>query len=130
VLGTTHADYFCGPIPCTESLSDEQIAGDYEAETGNSILRRFQGLDPLKIPAVLIANHGPFTWGADAGTAVYNAVILELVAQVAAETLRLNPKAAPIPAALLEKHFQRKHGPGAYYGQSPSPNITVGDQPK
>lgn len=117
VLGTTHADHFYGPVPCTQPLSEGEIAGDYEAETGNTILRRFEDLDPNGMPAVLVANHGPFAWGRDASESVYNAVVLEQVAEIAARTLELNSMVEPIPKALLDKHFLRKHGPDAYYGQ-------------
>ena len=117
VLGTTHADNFYGPIPLTEPLSGEEIAGDYETETGNAIVRRFRHLDPAEMPAVLVAGHGPFTWGKDAMSAVNTAVLLEVVARTAALTVSINPQAAPIPQALLDKHFLRKHGPDAYYGQ-------------
>lgn len=116
-LGTTHADYFHGPIPVTDWMSDEQIASGYERETGLAIARRFEALDPLAIPGVLVAGHGPFTWGPTAGAASDTAAILEEVAAMAAETLALRPDAAPVPRALHDKHFLRKHGPGAYYGQ-------------
>ena len=117
-FGTTHADYFQGTIPVTEPLSDAGIAGDYEANTGDAIVRRFAGMDPLSMPAVLVAGHGPFTWGTSASDAAHNAVLLEEVAAVAAQTVAINPNAEPISPALLDKHFLRKHGPGKYYGQN------------
>jgi len=116
-LGTTHADYWYGDVPCTRLLSEKEIATDYEANTGNVIVETFGNLDPMQHPAVLVASHGPFTWGKDADDAVHNAVILEFVAKLASETLRINPKAEPMQSALLDKHFLRKHGAGAYYGQ-------------
>jgi L-ribulose-5-phosphate 4-epimerase len=115
--GTTQADYWHGEVPCTRALSPEEIRGDYEENTGNVILERFKKLNPLDHPAVLVASHGPFTWGRNVEEAVRNAVVLEFVARLAGETLRLNPKTRPMPSALLNKHFQRKHGPEAYYGQ-------------
>jgi L-ribulose-5-phosphate 4-epimerase len=117
-LGTTHADYFPGPVPCTRRLTRPEIKGDYEANTGRVIIERFANLDPTQVPAVLVASHGPFVWGEDSRRAVHNAVILEFVARLASETLRIShPRIKPMPPALLEKHFLRKHGPGAYYGQ-------------
>jgi len=116
-LGTTHADYFHGPIPCTRPLTSEEIATDYEAHTGRVIVERFADLDPRHMPAVLVAGHGPFVWGETVEVAVETAVVLEYVARMALETLRLNASAEPIPDTLLNKHFFRKHGPGAYYGQ-------------
>ncbi|MEI6388500.1 MAG: L-ribulose-5-phosphate 4-epimerase [Spirochaetota bacterium] len=118
-LGTTHADYFEGAIPCTRLLSETEIAGDYEKETGIVIIECFEklGLDPLRMPAVLVANHGPFTWGKNAEEAVHNAAVTDLVARMALQTLTLAPGSGPMPAQLLAKHFNRKHGPGAYYGQ-------------
>ena len=115
--GTTQADYWHGEVPCTRALTPEEIRGDYEENTGNVILERFKKLNPLDHPAVLVASHGPFTWGRNVEEAVRNAVVLEFVARLAGETLRLNPKTRPMPSALLNKHFQRKHGPEAYYGQ-------------
>ncbi len=114
--GTTHADYFRGDVPCTNDMTAAEVAGDYERETGNVIVARFKGGDPLQIPAVLVKNHGPFTWGCDADDAVHNAVVLEQVAKMAAIAYSLNPALAMNPL-LAEKHFSRKHGPGAYYGQ-------------
>jgi L-ribulose-5-phosphate 4-epimerase len=117
VLGTTHADYFHGPVPCTRTMTAQEIARDYEANTGKVIVERFAALDPLQMPGVLAASHGPFAWGADAAEAVHHAVVLEHVAHLASETVRLEPSPRPIAQALLDKHFLRKHGPGSYYGQ-------------
>jgi L-ribulose-5-phosphate 4-epimerase len=117
VFGTTHADYVNGPVPCTRRLTVDETVCDYELNTGAIIVERFAGLDPLDVPAVLVASHGPFTWGGTIELAVDHAVYLEFVARLATETLRLDPAAVPIDAALLEKHFRRKHGPAAYYGQ-------------
>jgi L-ribulose-5-phosphate 4-epimerase len=116
-LGTTHADYFYGAVPCTRPLRPDEFRGDYETETGNVIVETFLNRDPLSCPAVLVASHGPFTWGKSAHDAVHNAVVFEQVARLASETLRCSPDVRPMPQALLEKHFLRKHGPGAYYGQ-------------
>ncbi len=116
-LGTTHADYFHGPVPCTRPMTAAEIKTDYEANTGKVIVERFAELDPLEFPGVLVANHGPFTWGADALQAVHVASAMEHLARLAAETLRIEPGAAAISAELLDKHFLRKHGPGRYYGQ-------------
>jgi L-ribulose-5-phosphate 4-epimerase len=119
-LGTTHADYFRGAIPCTRVLTVEQTQGAYERETGVAIVERLRegGIDPAQMPAVLVANHGPFVWGPDAETAVHNAAVLELTAQMAFLTLQLNAGLPAMPNHLLDKHFLRKHGPGAYYGQT------------
>jgi L-ribulose-5-phosphate 4-epimerase len=116
-FGTTQADYWFGEVPCTRRLRTAEIHSQYEAHTGQVIVERFRDLDPLEHPAVLVASHGPFTWGRDVAAAVRNAVVLEFVARLASETLRLNPKTAPMQRALLNKHFLRKHGPDAYYGQ-------------
>jgi len=116
-LGTTHADYFYGPIPCTRSMSKREIEQHYEANTGKVIVERFARLDPLQMPAVLVANHGPFTWGRSPDDAVDNAVCLEYVARMATETIRVSPNAPPMQSELLDKHYLRKHGPGRYYGQ-------------
>ena len=118
-LGTTHADYFFGEIPCTQQLSEPQIAGEYEAQTGVAIVEclRARGIDPVHMPAVLVANHGPFAWGADAAAAVHNAAVLEVVARMAFLSMQMDPALPAMPQQLLEKHFLRKHGPGAYYGQ-------------
>lgn len=115
-LGTTHADYFHGGIPCTDDLSPEQIAGEYERETGTAIIRRFSGLDPIHTPAVLVKNHGPFTWGKNPAEAAYHAKVLEEVAKMALLTYRINPDATGNPL-VEERHFLRKHGPNASYGQ-------------
>jgi len=118
-LGTTHADYFFGEIPCTQQLTAQQIAGQYEAQTGVAIVDclRQRGLTPTQMSAVLVANHGPFAWGADADAAVHNAAVLEVVARMALLTLQMGSNLPAMPQQLLEKHFFRKHGPGAYYGQ-------------
>ncbi|NLY52702.1 MAG: L-ribulose-5-phosphate 4-epimerase [Firmicutes bacterium] len=116
-LGTTHADYFYGEIPCTRPLTLEEIAGNYEEETGNVIVKTFAGRDPLSMPGVLVAGHGPFTWGKDPAEAVHNSVVLEQVALMALATVSLAPDIEPIPQGLLDKHFLRKHGADAYYGQ-------------
>jgi len=116
-LGTTHADHFAGPVPVTRPLRRSEVEGDYEIETGKIIVERFAKLDPAAMPAVLVAGHGPFVWGRTPEEAVHNAVALELVAGLALATLHLNPKTAALPAYLLRKHHQRKHGPRAYYGQ-------------
>ena len=116
--GTTQADYWYGEVPCTRLLTPKEIRTDYEANTGRVIAEAFKKLDPMQHPAVLVASHGPFTWGADVHDAVHNAVVLEFIAQLAGETLRLNPQTKPMQRALLDKHFLRKHGPGAYYGQN------------
>ena len=115
-LGTTHADYFHNSVPCTADMTDAQIKGDYELETGNVIIERFKGLDPVATPGVLVKNHGPFAWGKNADEAVYHATVLEEVAKMAYLTKTLNP-AAEIKEALVEKHYMRKHGPNATYGQ-------------
>ena len=117
-LGTTHADYFYGPVPCTRELTAEETAGDYEANTGLVIAECFtqRGIDPADVPGVLVRSHGPFAWGADASRAVYHAVVLETVADMALKTLALDPAAA-MPGYILDKHYLRKHGPDAYYGQ-------------
>ena len=116
-LGTTHADHFQGAIPVTRLLTEEEVRGEYEANTGRVIVERFQGLDPSALPGVLVAGHAPFCWGADAGEAVRNAVALERIAEMALGTLLLAPNAAGLPQHILQKHFERKHGPNAYYGQ-------------
>lgn len=116
-LGTTHADYFRGPVPVTRLLSPEEVAADYEANTGALIVNTLAGMDPLATPGILVAGHGPFAWGRSAAEAAHNAVILEELAEMAWRTLTLNPNARSLPAYLLDKHFFRKHGPNAYYGQ-------------
>lgn len=116
-FGTTHADSFYGAIPVTDSMTDEEVAGPYEENTGMVIVRRFGGTDPMQIPAVLVANHGPFTWGPSPEKAVENAVVLEQVAKMAFGTIQVNPQQQAISQALLDRHYLRKHGKGAYYGQ-------------
>jgi L-ribulose-5-phosphate 4-epimerase len=116
-FGTTHADSFHGPIPVTERLSQTEIAGDYELETGAAICRAFQNIDPQSIPAVLVAGHAPFCWGASPAEAAHHAVILEYVARMACHTLSINAESRPIGRELHDKHFLRKHGRNAYYGQ-------------
>lgn len=118
-FGTTHADHFHGPVPATRPLTDEEIGGEYVANTGRVVIEHFQahGLHPLHVPGVLVAMHGPFTWGNSPAEAVHNAVALEEIARMAMETLALNPGQPAIPDALLKRHFQRKHGPNATYGQ-------------
>ncbi len=116
-FGTTHADFFYGPIPVTGVMTKETIKSDYELNTGRIIVRRFLELDPLKIPAVLVANHGPFSWGMSPTEAVEAMVVLEEVAQMALGTITINPGQGPISKALLDKHYLRKHGKNAYYGQ-------------
>ena len=116
-LGTTHADYFYGEIPVTRAMTASEIAGGYELETGNVIVETFQNLDPAMVPSVLVNSHAPFNWGKDAYEAVHNAVVLEEVAKMALHTLALNPGIGPMDQTLLDKHFLRKHGAGAYYGQ-------------
>lgn len=117
VYGTTQADYWYGEVPCTRLLTAEEIKTDYEANTGHLIAETFQRLDPGQCPGVLVASHGPFTWGKDAADAVHHAAVLEFVARLALETLRINPQTKPLQRALLDKHYLRKHGPKAYYGQ-------------
>jgi len=117
-LGTTHADYFYGEVPVTRPMSPEEIASAYEWETGNVIVERFKEIDPMQVSAVLVHSHGPFAWGPSGAKAVENAVALEIVAEMARHTLHLTPGMPPIPKALLDKHFLRKHGAGAYYGQA------------
>ena len=116
-LGTTHADHFYGAVPITRKLTAEEIAGNYEAETGNVIVETFENLDPMAIPGVLVHSHGPFTWGKNAMKSVENAIVLEEVAFMARNTLLLNPNAS-IQQELLDKHYLRKHGANAYYGQN------------
>ena len=117
--GTTHADYFYGPIPCARSLTEQEVAEDYEMNTGKVIAETFaqRGLNPVHVPAVICRSHGPFTWGRDAAQAVYHAVVLEEVARMAFYTIAVDPDAAPAPQHVQDKHFMRKHGPNAYYGQ-------------
>ena len=118
VLGTTHADYFYGNIPCTRELSQSEVMDDYETNTGKVIIESIENLnyDPMAIPGIIVKNHGPFAWGKNPSNSVYNAVVLEKVAEMALKTLILNPK-ADIKSYVLDKHYMRKHGPNAYYGQ-------------
>jgi L-ribulose-5-phosphate 4-epimerase len=119
-MGTTHADYFYGDIPVTRSLSEQETVSQYEKNTGLVIVETFKGIDPMTIPAVLVANHGPFAWGTDADEAVHNAVILEYVAKMECKVRAIRPD-APLPAGfLINKHYLRKHGDSAYYGQKKS----------
>lgn len=115
--GTTHADYFYGEIPCTRKMLADEINGHYERETGNVIVETFKDINPMHVPGVLVNNHGPFTWGKDAGEAVHNSVVLEEVSMMAYHTRALTPEITPISQVLLDKHFLRKHGINAYYGQ-------------
>jgi L-ribulose-5-phosphate 4-epimerase len=117
VQGTTHADFFNGPVPVTRDLKTSQVAGSYETETGRAIVETFLQTDPLEVPAVLVARHGPFTWGPTVLDAVENAVALELCAKLAAIAFGLGVRGGKFPAALLARHFNRKHGASAYYGQ-------------
>ncbi|EPR13839.1 L-ribulose-5-phosphate 4-epimerase [Ruminiclostridium papyrosolvens] len=115
--GTTHADYFYGEIPCTREMTKDEIQSDYEANTGTVIIEAFKDLNPNYIPAILVKNHAPFTWGKSAAESVHNSVVLEEVAMMAIQCRQLNPNVTPMPQVLLDKHFMRKHGPKAYYGQ-------------
>ena len=115
-IGTTHADYFHEAIPCTADMTEEEVKGAYEMETGNVIVKRFEGMNPVHTPGVLVKNHGPFSWGKDAHEAVHNAVVMEQVAKMASIAYAVNPNLTMNPL-LIEKHFSRKHGPNAYYGQ-------------
>ena len=121
-LGTTHADYFHGAVPCTRLMTKREINADYETNTGHVIVETFARRDPLDCPAVLVASHGPFAWGKTVGQAVENATVLEHLVRLAAETLRLFPSTKPMQQALLDKHFFRKHGATASYGQTPNSN--------
>lgn len=118
-FGTTQGDYFYGEIPCTRKMTPEEIAGSYELETGNVIVETFRtrAIDPGQVPAVLVNSHGPFSWGTDPHNAVHNAVVLEEVAFMALHAMELTPGLSPMQQELLDKHYLRKHGPGAYYGQ-------------
>jgi L-ribulose-5-phosphate 4-epimerase len=116
-FGTTHADYFHGPVPVTAALTREEIETEYEANTGHAIVRHFRDLDPMARPGVLVHGHAPFTWGATVAEAVHNAVVLEAIARMALDTRMVNAEANPISQHLLDKHFHRKHGSNAYYGQ-------------
>lgn len=115
-IGTTHSDYFHKAIPCTRDMTEEEVKGAYELETGNVIVRRFEGMNPSHTPGVLVKNHGPFSWGKDASDAVHNAVVMEQVAKMAYISFGVNPGLS-MNEHLIEKHFSRKHGPNAYYGQ-------------
>ena len=117
VMGTTQADYFYGSIPCTRDMTPEEINSEYEKNTGKVIIEAFQGIDPMTIPAVLTKNHGPFTWGTDPFNAVHNSVVLEQAAFMNFHALMLDPQAKPVSQVLLDKHYLRKHGKNAYYGQ-------------
>ncbi len=117
-MGTTHGDYFYGTIPCTRAMTPQEIAGEYEKETGTVIIETFENTNPLTIPAVLVKSHGPFTWGRDAKEAVHNAVVLEEAAFMNYHALTLNPQAGIMPKELLDRHYLRKHGENAYYGQN------------
>ncbi len=119
-LGTTHADHFHGPVPVTRTLRPAELGSTYEADTGAVIIETLEalGLGPLEMPAILVRSHGPFTWGQDAADALANAVALEAVATMAGLTLEFDPETRPIDDSLLDRHFGRKHGPGAYYGQA------------
>jgi len=116
-FGTTHADYFHGPVPVTPDMTAEEIESEYEKATGEVIIRTFRDLDPDAIPGVLVSGHAPFCWGKSAGDAVHNAAILEYVARLATHTIALDANAEPLSRPQHDKHFFRKHGPGAYYGQ-------------
>lgn len=123
-IGTTHSDYFHEDIPCTRKMTKAEVFGEYEKETGNVIVERFKGMNPMDTPAVLVKNHGPFTWGTDADNAVHNAVVLEQVAKMGFVSMTLNLSTLDIVnhkpgmnPLLIEKHYSRKHGPNAYYGQ-------------
>ena len=116
-MGTTHADYYYGDVPCTRKMTSGEIAGDYEKETGLVITETFRGRDPMEIPAVLVHSHGPFTWGKDPAEAVHSAIVLEEVAFMAWHAMELNPQAGRMQQELLDKHYLRKHGKNAYYGQ-------------
>jgi L-ribulose-5-phosphate 4-epimerase len=129
-LGTTHADYFHGAVPCTRYLKPSEIESDYEANTGKVIVETLAGRNPLSCPAVLVANHGPFAWGGSVNDAVHNAVVLEHLVRLAGETLRVLPSAQPMQQVLLDKHFFRKHGPQAYYGQQPAAKTSRHDNTK
>lgn len=117
-FGTTHADYFHGSVPVAGPLSDDEIHSDYELNTGLAIVRRFEGVDPLSMPGVLVAGHAPFAWGRTSAEAAHNAVVLEELAEMATRTLAINPQAGPVSPRLLDKHYYRKHGASATYGQA------------
>ncbi|AAN00673.1 TPA: L-ribulose-5-phosphate 4-epimerase [Streptococcus agalactiae] len=117
--GTTHADYFYGPVPCARSLSEDEVNTAYEKETGSVIIEEFErrDLDPMAVPGIVVRNHGPFTWGKDPAQAVYHSVVLEEVAKMNRFTEQINPRVEPAPKYIMDKHYLRKHGPNAYYGQ-------------
>jgi L-ribulose-5-phosphate 4-epimerase len=117
-FGTTHSDYFHGPVPVTGSLLNDEVVSEYEKNTGHAIVRAFENTDYAAVPAVLVANHGPFAWGPDPATAAHNAVILEAVARMAYFTQQIHPEAEPAGQVLHDKHYLRKHGSEAYYGQA------------
>ena len=117
-MGTTHADYFYGEIPCTRQMTDEEISGEYEKETGKIIVETFAGLDPVAVPGVLVCSHGPFAWGKDPMNAVHNAVVMEEIAFMDWHAIMLEPERGPMQQALLDRHYLRKHGKNAYYGQN------------
>ncbi len=116
-LGTTHADHFNGPVPVCRALTPEEVDEDYELNTGNAIVERFEGINPMEMPAVLQLHHAPFTWGKNAMDSLKNSIALETCAQMALGTLQLRPDIGDLPTHILNKHYLRKHGPGAYYGQ-------------
>jgi L-ribulose-5-phosphate 4-epimerase len=116
-FGTTHADHFCGSVPVTRFLTEDEVTSEYELSTGKVIVERFHDLDPIAVPGVLVAGHGPFTWGKDARDSVRNSLVLNRIAEMAIGTLQLDPQTKPIPDYLIDKHYKRKHGPEAYYGQ-------------
>ena len=120
-FGTTHADYFHGPVPVTKPLLEQEIAGEYEKNTGDAIVRRFHDRPAASVPGVLVANHGPFTWGPDANSAAHNAVVLESIARMAFFTVTINAEASAIGKPLHDRHYLRKHGDSAYYGQTKEP---------
>jgi L-ribulose-5-phosphate 4-epimerase len=119
VFGTTHADHGAGEVPCTEMMGEAAVKNNYERETGNLIVETFRqrGINPSDMPMVLVAGHGPFTWGKSAALSLYHGAVLEEVCKMALLTLTLDPRAAPLPEHIIRKHWERKHGPGAYYGQ-------------
>ena len=117
ILGTTHADHLHMDVPCTDFMSPEMIKGDYEVETGNQIIKRFESISYKEVEMVLVAGHGPFTWGDTPEKAVYNSVVLEQLSQMALYTRMIHPDVPPLDDTLVQKHYQRKHGPNAYYGQ-------------
>lgn len=123
-IGTTHSDYFQEAIPCTRQMTKEEIDGNYETETGNVIVERFKNINPMFVPGVLVGNHGPFSWGENADEAVHNAVVMEQIAKMAYLSFAINPELT-MNKPLIGKHFSRKHGTNAYYGQKNNNNITL-----